>query len=97
MVAIRSSKRAATECLSGVASQQHGRLVDLMDVITQLRPQYQQAWLAEYTPYRLGEALGRWDLGCQHWLRLQTRLDNFAESYRQGQPLPELEALMKAD
>jgi hypothetical protein len=85
------------EFVSVIAAQQHGRLVDLMDAATLLRPQYQQAWLAEYTTYRLGEALGRWDLECQHWLRVQTRLENFAESYRQGQPLPELEALMNVD
>jgi hypothetical protein len=86
-----------TEFVEPVADQQHGRLVDLMDIVTQLRPLYQQAWLAEYTPYRLAEALARWDLECQHWVRLQTQLENFAESYQQGQPLPELEELMKAD
>ena len=86
-----------SEFVSLVASQQHGRLVDLMDILTQLRPLYQQAWLAEYTPYRLGEALARWDIECQHWVRVQTRLEAFLSRYREGQPLPVLESLMGAE
>ena len=54
-----------------VVSQQHGKLPDLMETITELKPQYEQAWLEEYTPYRLAAALGRWDAEYEYWRRLQ--------------------------
>ena len=92
-----SRKDLRNEFVSRVASQQHGQLVDLMDILTQLRPEYQKVWLAEYTPYRLDEALARWDAECQHWLRVQTRLEDFAGSYREGQPMPALEVLTKVE
>ncbi|HEV2245386.1 MAG TPA: beta-N-acetylhexosaminidase, partial [Terriglobia bacterium] len=37
--------------------QDHSRLVDLMDTITELRAKYRSAWLEEYTPYRLAAAI----------------------------------------
>jgi hypothetical protein len=92
-----STSSLGGDFVSVVADQQHGRLVDLMDILTQLRPLYQQAWLAEYTPYRLSEALARWDIECQHWVRVQTHLRAFAAGYRKGQTLPEIESLMAAE
>ena len=86
-----------SDFVSLVASQQHGRLVDLMDILTQLQSRYQQAWLAEYTQYRLGEASARWDVECQHWVRVQRRLEVFSSRYRKEQPLPDLESLMTAE
>lgn len=91
-----SAERLQNDFIAVVSSQQHGRLVDLMDLLTQLRPQYQQAWLAEYTPYRLEEALARWDIELQHWVRLQTRLEDFGGAYQAGQKIPSFEVLMKS-
>ena len=48
----------------------HSRLFDLMDAITGLRSTYRREWLAEYTPYRMGTALGRWDDEYQSWKHL---------------------------
>jgi hypothetical protein len=80
---------------SQVTYPDHSRLVDLMDAITDLRPQYQRAWLAEYTPYRLGSALGRWDAEYQYWRTLQDRLVAFSESSHEGLLLPPLETLVE--
>jgi hypothetical protein len=44
-----------------------------MDTITGLREMYRQLWLAEYTPYRLGTTLGRFDAEYEYWRRLQSR------------------------
>ena len=85
------------EFVSQLVAQQHGRLPDLMDTVTELRPLYREAWLAEYTPYRMGSALGRWDAEYEYWRRLQTRLEKFAENYRPEQNLPSLESLMDAN
>ena len=73
---------------SQVIYQDHSRIVDLMDAISELREQYRQEWLAEYTPYRLASALGRWDAEYEFWRQLQVRLLRFSEGSRAGDPLP---------
>jgi hypothetical protein len=70
--------------------QDHSRLVDLTDAITGLREQYREAWLAEYTPYRLGSAIGRWNAEYEYWRRMQSRLLTFSESSHEGDKLPAL-------
>lgn len=78
---------------SGVTYQSHGRLADMMDAISELREIYRAAWLAEYTPYRLASALGRWDAEYEYWRRLQARFQAFSKSHREGDALPPLESL----
>jgi len=43
---------------SQIVHQDHSRIVDLMDAITELRPLYRAEWLEEYSAYRLDSALG---------------------------------------
>jgi len=76
---------------SQVTYRDHSRLYDLMDAITGLRSQYRSEWLAEYTSYRLGTALGEWDAEYQYWRNLRERLRQFSESSHEGDPLPTLE------
>lgn len=78
---------------SQVVHQDHSRIVDLMDAITELRPLYRAEWLEEYSPYRLDSALGRWDAEYEYWLRLQQRLRQFSDSSHEGDALPPLEKL----
>jgi hypothetical protein len=80
---------------SQVTYQDHSRLVDLMDAITDLRPQYCSAWLEEYAPYRLDSALGRWDAEYQYWRALQERLVIFSQSSHEGLLLPPLETIVE--
>ncbi|HEV2382813.1 MAG TPA: glycoside hydrolase family 20 zincin-like fold domain-containing protein [Terriglobia bacterium] len=77
---------------SQVTYQDHSRIVDLMDASTELREEYRQEWLAEYTPYRLASALGRWDAEYEFWRQLQVRLTRFSNSSKEGDPLPPLES-----
>ncbi len=77
-----------------VVSQQHGKLPDLMETITELKPQYEQAWLDEYTPYRLAAALGRWDAEYEYWRRLQANLFRMIEDYNPAKGLPPFENLL---
>jgi hexosaminidase len=77
-----------------VVSQQHGKLPDLMETITELKPQYEQAWLEEYTPYRLAAALGRWDAEYEYWRRLQANLFHLLENYNPTQGLPPFDSLL---
>jgi hypothetical protein len=42
----------------------------------------------EYTPYRLGAVLGKWDAEFQYWWSLQRRLNKFEAGFRDGDALP---------
>ena len=68
----------------------HSRLFDLMDTITGLRSIYRREWLAEYTPYRMGTALGRFDKEYQSWLRFQEKLQEFSDATKEGDSIPPL-------
>jgi hypothetical protein len=87
-------RRPPHEFIGNVASQQHGLLPDLMDSITGLRPHYEKAWLAEYSPYRMATALGRWDAEYENWRRMQARLDTFRERYVANSNLPSFESML---
>jgi hexosaminidase len=76
----------------GASARNHGRAADLMDGITELRTEYRQAWLEEYTPYRLGAALGRFDAEYEYWRRVQARIWEMQRTFKAGTP-PALEAL----
>lgn len=83
------------EFSSQVTYQDHSRIVDLMDAITELRPQYRAEWLSEYTPYRLGSALGRWDAEYQYWRSVQDRLKQYSDSSHPGDVLPPIESVIR--
>ena len=80
--------------IGDLASEIHGRLPDLMDDITGLRPHYQQAWLAEYSPYRMTRQLSRWDAEYENWRRIQARLDSFTGNIKANPTPPTLEFLL---
>lgn len=64
----------------------------MMDAIIETKEIFRKAWLNEYTPFRLGIALGKYDLEFQFWLKFQRRLENL--NYREGETLPSLESLV---
>jgi len=80
---------------SQVTYQDHSRIIDLMDAITELRPQYRAAWLDEYTAYRLDSALVRWEAEAEYWRALQDRFRAFSDSSHEGQPLPPMEKVVE--
>jgi hypothetical protein len=73
----------------------HSRTSDMLDAIIETKEMFQKAWLNEYTPFRLGIALGKYDMEFQFWLRFQRRLENL--NYREGEALPSLESLVKTE
>jgi hypothetical protein len=75
------------------ASRNHSRLADLMDEGTALREAYREAWLKEYTTWRLGSALGRWDAEYEYWRRLQARIWEALDGFKDGEEFPSLESL----
>ena len=81
---------------SRVTYPDHSYLTDLMDGISDLKPEYRAEWLAEYKPYRLGSALGRWDAEYQYWRNIYEKLRGFSESTQAGDKLPPLDQVIES-
>jgi len=73
----------------------HSRIADMIDAVSDLYESYRTAWQAEYTPYRLRAALGKWDAESQYWWKLQGRFQILLETFRDGDALPPLESFVK--
>jgi hypothetical protein len=67
----------------------------MIDAVSDLYESYRTAWQAEYTPYRLRAALGKWDAESQYWWKLQGRFQILLETFRDGDALPPLESFVK--
>ena len=80
---------------SQVTHYDHSYVTDLMDRITDLKPAYRAEWLEEYTPYRLGSALGRWDGEFEFWRKVHDKLRYFNDSTHEGSTLPPLEQVIE--
>jgi hypothetical protein len=74
----------------------YSRIGDFPDFLGGLREAYRQAWLAEYTPYRLDTALARWDAEIQYWLRFQTWRHNFMDDFHDGDVLPPIHVAVQS-
>jgi hexosaminidase len=90
------SERWWNEWESQVTHYDHSYITDLMDRITGLKPAYRTEWLKEYTPYRLGAALGRWDAEYQYWRGVHEKLRHFNDSTHAGERLPALDELIES-
>ena len=55
---------------------------------------FRQAWLNEYTPFRLGIALSKFDMELQYWVKVQKRLDTLTK-YKDDEEFPELQSLLQ--
>jgi len=80
---------------SQVTHYDHSYLTDLMDRISGLKPAYRSEWLEEYTPYRLGAALGRWEAEYQYWRGVHEKLRHFNDSTKTGDSLPPLNEVIE--
>lgn len=81
--------------MDDIIYQAHGRLGDQMDDIGQLKGIYRTDWLAEYTPYRLPAALGRFQAEYELWRHLQWRLIAFGKTFKTGEMLPRLDKFVR--
>ena len=77
------------------SARNHGRIMDLMDEISDLREVYRSAWRSEYTDHRLGSVMGRWNAEYEYWRRLQIRLWDVLHGFKDGDTLPTLEELRR--
>jgi hypothetical protein len=94
--AVAGNRAEASYWLGRQASaRNHGRMGDLMDSITELRELYRKAWEAEYTTYRMGSALGRFDAEYEYWRRMQARFWEIQRTFKPGVALPTLDTLRR--
>ena len=79
--------------VQGISNQTHSRCMDMMDAFTETRENYRQAWLQQYTPYRLGTALGRWNAEYLFWEHAQANFESVRTRFKTGQTLPTLQEI----
>jgi hexosaminidase len=77
----------------GISNETHSRTMDMMDGLTETRRAYKAAWLEQYTPYRLGTALGRWDAEYEFWRRAQANFEALRTGFKTGDALPTLQQI----
>jgi hexosaminidase len=75
------------------SSRNHSRIMDLMDEVSDLREAYRSEWLSEYTHHRLPSVMGRWNAEYEYWRRLQTRMWEVLDRFKDGDTLPAIEEL----
>jgi hypothetical protein len=80
---------------SQVTHYDHSYVIDLMDRISDLKPDYESEWQKEYAPYRMGSALGRWDAEYQYWRGVHEKLRHLNDSTKAGDPLPKLNDVLE--
>lgn len=78
----------------GMSNETHSRMMDMMDSLTGTRELYRKAWLEQYTPYRMGTALGHWDAEFLFWLRAQRNFEDFRRHFQSDEALPSLHDLL---
>jgi hypothetical protein len=79
--------------VQGISNQTHSRCMDMMDAFTQTRQNYREAWMEQYTPYRMGTALGRWDAEYLFWEHAQLNFESVRNGFKTGQTLPTLQEI----
>jgi hexosaminidase len=75
-----------------IGSKYHSRTSDMMDAMADIRERFREAWLTEFTPFRLGVATAKFDGEFQSWWKLQRRVMKAAGSPNTG--LPPLESVI---
>lgn len=85
-----------TAFATGITNSTHSRVTDLMDSIGELRDLYRSAWQAQYTDYRLFDALGHWNLEYEFWAKVRSRLEAFLSGFKSGESLPPLDSVISS-
>ncbi len=76
-----------------ISNETHSRIMDMMDGVSETRESYKAAWAEQYTPYRLGTALGRWDAEYAFWRRAQANFEGLRLGFKTGDALPTVQQL----
>lgn len=77
-----------------ITAYYHSKTVDLFDAIVETKEMFRQAWLNEYTSFRLGIPMAKFDMELQYWFKVQKRLDTL-RNYKDNEELPNLQSLLQ--
>jgi len=71
----------------------NGGTSDMLDALSTIRDRFREAWLMEFTPFRLNIALAKFDAELTAWWKLQRRLQELVDDLSNG--LPPLETVTR--
>ena len=72
-------------------------MVDIQDLVVETRSIFEEAWLNEYTTYRLKIPLVRFDEELNNWLSVQKKLRRLNGLYAADESLPPLDSYLNID
>lgn len=78
-----------------VTAYYHSKTVDMYDAIVETKEMFRKAWLNEYTPFRLGIPMAKFDMELQYWSKISKRLNTLAWNYKDNEELPNLQSLLQ--
>jgi hypothetical protein len=93
-------KRDAREfrmLMGEVTAYYHSKTVDMFDAIVEGKEMFRKAWLNEYTDFRLGIPMAKFDMELQYWFRVQKRLDSLRWNYKDDEEFPPLQSLLGSE
>lgn len=64
-----------------IEHSEHGLTDNVLEYISELKPEYRGAWLSQYTPYRMNDMLGRLDAEFQFWYELRQKIQYYKHYY----------------
>ncbi|MBA4141196.1 MAG: hypothetical protein H0X70_12010 [Segetibacter sp.] len=65
----------------------------MFDAVVETKEMFRKAWLNEYTSFRLGVPMAKFDIELQYWFKIQKRLDTL-RNYKDNEELPNLQSLL---
>jgi hypothetical protein len=80
-----------------VTTYYHSKTVDLFDAIVETKEMFRKAWLNEYTSFRLGIPMAKFDMELQYWFKIQKRLESLQLNYKDNEELPSLQSLLHVE
>jgi hypothetical protein len=69
----------------------------MFDAIVEGKEMFRKAWLNEYTDFRLGIPMAKFDMELQYWFRVQKRLDSLRWNYKDDEEFPPLQSLLGSE
>ncbi|MBA2563675.1 MAG: hypothetical protein H0V14_12365 [Chitinophagaceae bacterium] len=79
-----------------VTAYYHSKIVDMFDAIVENKEMFRKAWLNEYTSFRLGVPMAKFDIELQYWFKIQKRLDSL-RNYKDNEELPSVTSLLQVE
>ena len=95
-----SKKRDAKEfrmLMGEVTAYYHSKIVDMFDAIVETKEMFRNSWMNEYTSFRLGIPMAKFDMELQYWFKVQKKLDSLKWNYKDDEELPNLQSLLKQE